>query len=105
MRIIIERLQNFDTPSSEASLVLPYTLSGELVSGPEVVSRGFVFVKEAEELIFDARNTAYETLMRCYDKNIRDWGAIKGRIRDDISRLMYERTRRSPMILPILMEI
>lgn len=80
-------------------------VTGELVSGPEVVSRGFVFVKEAEELIFDAKNTAYETLMRCYDKNIRDWGAIKGRIRDDISKLMYERTRRSPMILPILMEI
>ena len=80
-------------------------VTGELVSGPDVVSRGFVFVKEAEELIDDARNTAYETLMRCYDKNIRDWGAIKGRIRDDISRLMYERTKRSPMILPILMEI
>ncbi|MBQ7116811.1 MAG: ribonuclease J [Clostridia bacterium] len=80
-------------------------VTGELVSGPEVVSRGFVFVKESEELITDARDTAYETLMRCYDKNIRDWGAIKGRIRDDISRLMYERTKRSPMILPILMEI
>ncbi len=80
-------------------------VTGELVSGPDVVSRGFVFVKEAEELIDDAKNTAYETLMRCYDKNIRDWGAIKGRIRDDISRLMYERTKRSPMILPILMEI
>ncbi len=80
-------------------------VTGELVAGPDVVSRGFVFVKEAEELIFDAKNTAYETLMRCYDKNIRDWGAIKGRIRDDISKLMYERTRRSPMILPILMEI
>ena len=80
-------------------------VTGELVSGPDVVSRGFVFVKEAEELIDDARNTAYETLMRCYDKNIRDWGAIKGRIRDDISKLMYERTKRSPMILPILMEI
>lgn len=80
-------------------------VTGELVSGPEVVSRGFVFVKESEELICDARDTAYETLMRCYDKNIRDWGAIKGRIRDDISRLMYERTKRSPMILPILMEI
>ncbi len=80
-------------------------VTGELVSGPDVVSRGFVFVKEAEELIFDAKNTAYETLMRCYDKNIRDWGAIKGRLRDDISKLMYERTKRSPMILPILMEI
>ncbi len=80
-------------------------VTGELVSGPEVVSRGFVFVKEAEELIIDAKNTAYETLMRCYDKNIRDWGAIKGRIRDDISKLMNERATRSPMKLPILMNI
>ena len=44
-------------------------------------------------------------MLQIHDKNIRDWGAIKGRIRDDISRLMYERTKRSPMILPILMEI
>lgn len=80
-------------------------VSGELVSGPDVVSRGFVFVKESEELITQARDTAYEAIMRCYDRNIHDWGTIKSRIRDDVSRLMYERTKRSPMILPIIMEI
>ena len=53
----------------------------------------------------EAKNTAYETMMKCYDRNIYDWGTIKNRIRDDVSRLMYERTKRSPMILPILMEI
>lgn len=79
--------------------------TGELVSGPDVVSRGFVFVKEAEELITDAQNTAYDAIMKCIDRNIYDWGAIKNRIRDDVSKLMYERTKRSPMILPILMEI
>ncbi len=79
--------------------------TGELVSGPDVVSRGFVFVKEAEELISDAQNTAYDAIMKCIDRNIYDWGAIKNRVRDDVSKLMYERTRRSPMILPILMEI
>ena len=51
------------------------------------------------------RKYAYETMMKCYDRNICDWGTIKNRIRDDVSKLMYERTKRSPMILPILMEI
>lgn len=80
-------------------------LTGQLVSGPDVVSRGFVFVKESEELIKEAKNTAYETMMKCYDRNIYDWNTIKNRVRDDVSKLMYERTKRSPMILPILMEI
>ena len=79
--------------------------SGELVSGPDIVSRGFVFVRESEELMNQARNTAFETLERCHSRNIYDWGTIKSRIRDDVSKLMYERTKRSPMILPILMEI
>lgn len=81
------------------------SVTGDLMSGPDVVSRGFVFVKEAEALMEEARQTAYETIMRCYDKKIYDWGAIKSRVRDDVSRLMYERTKRSPMILPVLMEI
>lgn len=81
------------------------SLTGQLVSGPDVVSRGFVFVKESEELIEEAKNTAYETMMKCYDRNIYDWNTIKNRVRDDVSKLMYERTKRSPMILPILMEI
>ena len=76
-----------------------------LISGPDVVSRGFVFVREAEELMEEARMTATNTITRCFDRNIREWGTIKSRIRDDVSKLMYERTKRSPMILPILMEI
>lgn len=80
-------------------------VSGELVSGPDIVSRGFVFVKENEDLIDDAKKTAYEAIMRCLERNSYDWGTIKSRVRDDVSRLMYERTKRSPMILPILMEI
>lgn len=81
------------------------SVAGELVSGPDIVSRGFVFVKENEALISEAEKTAYETIMRCFDRNINDWGTIKSRVRDDVSKLMYERTKRSPMILPILMEI
>lgn len=81
------------------------SVSGDLVSGPDVVSRGFVFVKESEALIDEAKETAYNAIMRCFDRNIYDWGAIKSKVRDDVSKLMYERTKRSPMILPILMEI
>lgn len=81
------------------------SVSGELVSGPDIVSRGFVFVRESEELMSQARNTAFETLERCHSRNIYDWGTIKSRIRDDVSRLMYEKTKRSPMVLPIIMEI
>lgn len=81
------------------------SVSGELVSGPDIVSRGFVFVRESEELMSQARNTALESLERCHSRNIYDWGTIKSRIRDDVSRLMYEKTKRSPMILPIIMEI
>ena len=81
------------------------SVSGELVSGPDIVSRGFVFVKESEELMSQARATALETLERCHSRNIYDWGTIKSRVRDDVSRLMYEKTKRSPMILPIIMEI
>ena len=74
----------------------------DLVSGPEIFSRGFVFVKEAEGLIEEARKTAYDAIMKTNDKN---WNSIKNRVRDDVSKLMYERTKRNPRILPILMEI
>lgn len=78
------------------------SVSGELISGPDVLSRGFVFVKEAEELIEEARGAAYNAIMRTKDKSR---NTIKNRVRDDVSRVLYERTKRSPMILPILMEI
>ena len=94
--------------AEDGTIIVVATLdssTGEILSGPDVVSRGFVFVKESGDLISDAQNTAYEAIMKCYDRNIYDWGTIKSRIRDDVSRLMYERTKRSPMILPVLMEI
>ena len=76
-----------------------------IVSGPDIFSRGFVFVKEAEALLDEAKAIASKTVERCYDRNIRDTGVIKNRVRDEVSRLMFERTKRSPMVLPVLMEI
>lgn len=94
--------------SSDGLIIIVATIdsaSGELLSGPDVVSRGFVYVRESEDLIEDAKRISYESLMKCQYKNIREWNTIKNRIRDDVSRLMYEKTKRSPMILPIIMEV
>lgn len=94
--------------SNDGIIIIVATIdsaTGELLSGPDVVSRGFVYVREAEDLMEDARRIAYEAALRCQNKNIRDWNTIKNRIRDDVSRLMYEKTKRSPMILPIIMEV
>ncbi len=79
--------------------------TGQLVAGPEVVSRGFVYVKENEELIDKARKVAEKSLENCYYSNISDINAIKGKVRDAVSHFVYEQTKRRPMILPIIMEV
>ncbi len=79
--------------------------TGQLIAGPEVVSRGFVYVKENEELIANARKIAEKSLEGCYYNNISDINAIKGKLRDAVSHFVYEQTKRSPMILPIIMEV
>ena len=79
--------------------------SGMIVSGPDVVTRGFVYVKESEELINAAREVAVEAIEAQTDGGYFDWNSIKASIRDEISHLMYERTKRSPMILPVIMEV
>lgn len=79
--------------------------SGEILSGPDVVSRGFVYVRESEELIDDAKRLAQTILEDCAYNNVREWSVIKTKIRDEVSHLMYERTKRSPMILPVIMEL
>lgn len=79
--------------------------TGQLIAGPEVISRGFVYVKENEELIAQARKIAEKSLEGCYYNNISDINAIKGKLRDAVSHFVYEQTKRSPMILPIIMEV
>ncbi len=77
----------------------------EVVSGPDVVSRGFVYVKESEELINEINELVCDILERCYMNNVRDWNTIKTRIKDGVSRFLFTRTKRSPMILPIIMDV
>lgn len=78
---------------------------GYVVSGPDIVSRGFVYVKDNEELMNAARDLACRVIDEQYDSRYNDWNSVKTKIRDEVSRLMYEKTKRSPMILPIFMEI
>ena len=78
---------------------------GHVISGPDIVSRGFVYVRESEPLMVDIRQRVLSVLEDCTDGNIREWGVIKTKVKDELSKLLYERTRRSPMILPIIMEV
>ncbi len=79
--------------------------SGLLVSGPEILSRGFVYVRESEELIASAREVVTETLENCQDKGLREWSAMKNAVRDELRTFIYEQTKRSPIILPIFLEV
>ncbi len=79
--------------------------TGEVVAGPDIVSRGFVYVRESEELMSEAREVVISALGDCSDNRIREWGTIKNRVKDDLSGYIYRKTKRSPMILPILMDI
>ena len=81
------------------------SVTREVLSGPELISRGFVYVKESEELFDEAREIACDILEKCYLSGIRDWNTVKARLRDGLSRHLYEQTGRSPMILPIILEI
>ena len=77
----------------------------EIVAGPDIVSRGFIYMKESEELISEINNLVWDILDRCYYQNIRDWATIKNKIRDGVSKFLFTKTKRSPMVLPIIMEV
>lgn len=78
---------------------------GYIVSGPDIVSRGFVYVKESEDLMKQVKSIAEQSINRILEKDIRDWAQIKGLIRDDLAKYIYRETKRKPMILPMIMDI
>ncbi len=78
---------------------------GHVISGPDIVTRGFVYAKESETLLDEIRRIALEVLEDCADRNIHEWGVIKNKIKDGVSHHISAQTRRYPMILPILMEV
>lgn len=79
--------------------------SGELIAGPDIVSRGFVYVKESDELIEEARMIVDEAIRKCLDRGITDWGKLKSTTKDSLGDYVWKRTKRRPMILPIIMEV
>lgn len=78
--------------------------NGEIVSGPDIVTRGFVYVRESEQLIENAKVKVREAMEQCARKNITEWAVIKSQIRDKLGKHLYEKTGRRPMIMPIIME-
>ena len=79
--------------------------SGQILSGPDIVSRGFVYVREAEDLMDEARSVVEEAMENCIRHRITDWSKMKNAIRDSLSEFLWKRTKRRPMILPIIMEV
>ena len=94
--------------AQDGMIVVVLSMSGEdgaLVSGPDIITRGFVYVKESEGLLEELRQVALEALESVDARYATDWSAIKGVIKDDLSNYLYKKTRRSPMILPVIMEV
>ena len=79
--------------------------SGQIMAGPDIVSRGFVYVREAEEMMNEARRIARDSIERCCESGAHDWANIKMHLKDDLSDYFYTQTKRSPMILPVIQQI
>ncbi|ACD23536.1 ribonuclease J [Clostridium botulinum] len=79
--------------------------TANVIAGPDIISRGFVYVRESEGLMDEAKELVRKVLKDCEEKNITDWATLKSRMRDELRELLYEKTKRKPMILPIIMEI
>ena len=94
--------------SQNGLLIVVVTLekySNQLIAGPDIVSRGFVYVRESETLMDDAKMVVQDALDECLRKNITDWGRIKTSIKDSLGEFLWKRTKRNPMILPIITEV
>ncbi|MNW23555.1 Ribonuclease J 1 [compost metagenome] len=94
--------------SQDGILVVVVTLSkqdGAIVSGPDIISRGFVYVRESEGLLDEANRIVSNTLQRLMSENVNEWASLKTNVKDALGRFLYEQTRRRPMILPIIMEV
>ena len=94
--------------AEDGFLIVVLTLekySNQVLAGPDIVSRGFVYVRESEGLMDEAKHVVEEAIEDCMDRRVTDWGRLKTAIRDSLSEFLWKRTKRSPMILPIIMEV
>ncbi len=94
--------------AEDGIMIIALTLgrfSNQVLAGPDIVSRGFVYVRESEDLMEEAKEVVEDALEQCLDRRITDWGRMKNAIRDSLSEFLWKRTKRRPMILPIIMEV
>ena len=94
--------------SEDGLIIIVVTISkenGKIVAGPDIISRGFVYVRESEDLMDQARKVVKDALLKCEKNQITDWSTLKSSVRDSLKNFLYEKIKRNPMILPIIMEI
>ena len=94
--------------SQDGLIIIVMTMdssSGEIVSGPDVISRGFVYVRESENLMDDVKSVVRQEIKKCEEKGIRDWSTIKTTTRENLRDYIFAKTKRNPMIIPIIMEV
>ena len=94
--------------AEDGMVVIVVTLSSwdnALLSDPEILTRGFVYVKEAEDMLEELKRVTKETVLACEENGVKDWSAIKSRIKSNVSSYLYKTTKRSPMILPLISEV
>ena len=78
--------------------------TNQIISGPEVISRGFVYIRDNEELVEEVRSVVLESVLSCQDRRITDWNRIRNIIRDELNDFLWKKMKRCPVILPVIME-
>ena len=94
--------------SQDGLIVIVLTMdssTGEVIAGPDVISRGFVYVRESENLMDDVKSVVRHEIKKCEEKGIRDWSTIKSTTRENLRDYIFAKTKRNPMIIPIIMEV
>ncbi len=94
--------------SEDGLMIVVVTISkedGKVLAGPDIISRGFVYVRESEDLMDGAKNVIKQVLKECEDRNIKEWAYLKNNIKENLKDYLYQKTKRNPMILPIIMEV
>lgn len=86
-------------------VVVSISSSGEIISGPDIISRGFVYVRESGDLIEDSKSVVKKVLDSSTKKQLKDWTTLKTEIREELKSFIFQATKRNPMILPIIMEV
>ena len=94
--------------SEDGLMIVVVTISkedGRVLAGPDIISRGFVYVRESEDLMDGAKTVIKDVLRDCEDRNIKEWAYLKNNIKESLKEYLYQKTKRNPMILPIIMEV